>query len=101
MTAAITWAVLATVGAVAVYWLMRRTFDEGWQRACDSNRIWRRECLEQRDDARAKVIDAEGRLRQIDEARHLSAKHARAAQLAAKRLQVVGKAAEINREMGR
>jgi hypothetical protein len=86
MTAAITWAVLATVGAVAVYWLMRaecRELDragyECWTRA----------------------LDAELELEAIRVKRHLSAKHARAAQLAAKRLQVVGKAAEINREMGR
>jgi hypothetical protein len=104
MTAAITWAVLATVGGIAAWLFARRDFHwayEGWQRACDLHRIWRRECLEQRDEARAKATEAEDRLHQIEQARHLSAKHARAAQLAAKRLQVVGKAAEINREMGR
>jgi hypothetical protein len=114
MTAAITWAVLATVGAVAVYWLMRREVRKidrmGYGQFVRAEKLAGKladEKLVQRPYVgvgcrvvRA-AIDAEDRLRKIEQARHLSAKHARAAQLAAKRLQVVGKAAEINREMGR
>jgi hypothetical protein len=107
MTAAITWAVLATVGAVAVYWLMRRqnralgrmVNELGGYLDNSSSRYWT--LWHAARKIAAARIDAEDRLRKIEQARHLSAKHARAAQLAAKRLQIVGKAAEINREMGR
>jgi hypothetical protein len=46
-------------------------------------------------------IDAEDRLRKIEQQRHLAAKHARQCQLTAQRLTIIGKAAEIRREMGR
>jgi hypothetical protein len=111
MTAAITWAVLATVGAVAVYWLMRREVQDLATKIAVASEQWAYE-LNRVTDERNKVCDEVEDLafrlfvHKLDAAkaarrRHLSAKHARAAQLAAKRLQVVGKAAEINREMGR
>jgi hypothetical protein len=114
MTAAITWAVLATVGAVAVYWLMRREVRKidrmGYGQFVRAEKLAGKLADEKTFSGHMsalavewseQAIDAEDRLRKIEQARHLSAKHARAAQLAAKRLQVVGKAAEINREMGR
>lgn len=42
---------------------------EGWERACDLHRIWRRETLEQRDKAVARAIDAEDRLQAIERQR--------------------------------
>jgi hypothetical protein len=89
MTAAITWAVLATgIGIYAAF---------GW-RSC-ARQACRLDRMGYGQFFRAEKLA--GELASIKLKRHLSAKHARAAQLAAKRLQVVGKAAEINREMGR
>jgi hypothetical protein len=110
MTAAITWAVLATVGGIVACagwwfadWCGRKIIREAREIASDAKTIAKQRdtCAKQRDAWRGIAVDLEVRLRDIKYQRHLSAKHARAAQLAAKRLQVVGKAAEINREMGR
>jgi hypothetical protein len=93
MTAAITWAVLATVICLIAFAICKAELRAGTKALRESGDFI--------SHYRDRAIDAEDRLRKIEQARHLSAKHARAAQLAAKRLQVVGKAAEINREMGR
>lgn len=77
MTIAITWAVLATLlGICAVVgWLSARA-DYQW--VCE---ICKRADARYQD-ARGRANDAEHRLLVIEPSRHLSAKHARAAQLA-------------------
>lgn len=115
MTAAITWAVLATVGAVAAWLFARRDFHwayEGWQRACALHVDDMMAIAADRDAAHARELRAKAELaaykaneqartsahmREIGIRGNKSPKRKSAVQ----RLQVVGKAAEINREMGR
>jgi len=88
---------LVTAGAVGIYLKGRGDYDwalTGWRRACELHRIWRRECLEQRDDARAQ-------LSAIKSKRHLAAKKARAAQIAQRKAQVLAKAAELQPQVER
>lgn len=113
--AAIVWAVLATGGAAAVYWLMAREMRDAVARADQADQVEAIRTAE-RDNAIDKAIrwggqlfdtrcrlveaidartDLEDRLRQIEQQRHNAAVKARAAQLAQQRAAVLAKAHEV------
>lgn len=92
--AAIAWAVIATVGAVAVYALMRLQM-RVWR-----SRFWK--CVSLARDAQkinSSLIEisteAESKLAAIRQQRHLAAKKARAAQVAQQRARVLAKAGRL------
>jgi hypothetical protein len=114
LTTAITWAILATGGGIwaalgwrwqalryescnrqRIHWIER--YNEGRADRLDSVglKIENVQLKEQVRLERELSIDLEDRLREIEQQRHLSAKHARQAQLSQQRAKVLAKASEL------
>jgi len=86
-TAAIVWAVLASLLSIGVFVAVTIELKAGTKAIEESGRL--------RDIAVARLVDAEDRLRQIEQQRHNAAVKARQAQLAKRRAAVLAKAHEV------